>query len=199
MSRRYTHEDTAEIKRKLTALLPASVTCMATLTRDGWGLTLSVCGPQQCHAYEFGPGLNDIQILRVSEQWKGGTYAPPMPAPGSSTITEAQSLAHFVDNRNELMQWVREGKRGSRVVYFRGNLAQFRADAPKDVVRLQSKNDQKVKPDNLEAGERVSLTRIQNTLDMLEAINTLQVAGLIDVAQQRMADNTGFVYYAAKR
>ena len=64
MSRRYTHEDTAETKRKLTALLPASVTCMATLIRDGWGLALSVCGEQQCHTYDFGPGLNDIQILR---------------------------------------------------------------------------------------------------------------------------------------
>lgn len=199
MSRRYSFEDISTTERKLAALLPASVTCRATLQKDGWGLALSVCGEQQCHTYEFGPGLNDIQILRVSDQWKDGIYAPPVLAPGSSTITEAQSLAHFVDNRNELMQWVREGKRGSRVVYFRGNLAQFRADAPKDVVRLQSKNDQKVKPDNLEAGERVQLNRIQGTLDMLEAIGTLQVAGLIDVAQQRMADNTGFVYYAAKR
>lgn len=194
MTQRYTHDSRAWAQRILGALLPEGVTANIILLRDGWGMNITVCGKSDCRPYEFGPGLTEYHLIRLADLWKTGDYvAPPEPA------TTPDALGHFVDTADDLRAWVRPAKRGQRVVYFTGNLAQFRADASKQVVALQAKGDEKISGFGNSAAERVTLTNLQARLALLAAVNTLMEASMIELTQLRMSDGTGFTYYAVKR
>lgn len=195
MSQRYTHENRAWVKRTLSALLPEGVTADVSLLRDGWQMQVTVCGPKSCHPYEFAPGLTELHLIRLAEQWKTGDRVPP---PHDDKATP-EALGSMVDTADELRAWARSSKKGQRVIYFTGNLAQFRADTAKAVVTLQAKGDEKISGNGLSAAERVKLTSMQGKLSLLEAVNTLQVASMIELTQARLTDGQGFIYYAVKR
>jgi hypothetical protein len=193
MTRRYTFDDLGETKRKLAALLPQGVTATATLMRDGWAMQVTVCGRDTCRPYDFGPGLTDLSLFRVADQWKTGEWVKPL-ADSFVAVT-----GQFVDSRNELMVWFNSAKRGERIVYFTGRLAEFRAEAPKQIVSLQALADQSRTGKPLGTADRVKLMDLQAKMDLLEAVQHLNSASLLDLTQMRMTDGVGFTYYAVKR
>ena len=196
MTTRYTHETRAWAQKTLGALLPDGVEADIALLRDGFQMIVTLCGAKGCERYEFPPGLTEYHLFRLAEQWKTGE--PVVPLSGADRTLE--KLGHFVDTPDEMRAWVRSAKRGQRVVYFTGNLAEFRDDAPKQIVKLQAKGDEKISGNGLSAAERVKLTGLQNRLRLLTDINTMQLAGLIDLTQAHIgAEFGGFTYYAVKR
>lgn len=195
MTQRYTHESRAWAQRILGALLPEGVTANVTLLREGWGIDVTICGKSACRSYEFAPGLTEYHLIQTANQWKTGD----MVLPATAEPRAADSIGLFVDTVEDLQAWVRTARRGQRVVYFTGNLAQFRSDASKEVVTLQARGDEKASGNGITAAERLRLTTLQVRLAMLAAVSTLQNAGMIDLTQLRMSDGTGFTYYAVKR
>ncbi len=194
MTRRYTHDDSQEVRRKTQALLPEGVTCTTTLMRDGWQLNIVVCGAKTCHTYEFGPGITDLHMLKVSAQWKNGDREVSL-----VTSDDIKATGHYVDNKGELTHWARTSRPGERVVYFRGNLAQYRADAGPRMVALQTLADASRTGKPLPPHERVELMDLQNRQELLEAVQHLSMAAVISLVQERMSDGQGFTYYAVKR
>lgn len=195
MTQRYTHETRAWASRILAALLPEGVTANVTLLREGWGMNITICGKSACHTYEFAPGISEYHLIRVADQWKTGDMVLSL----DQEPRAPDAIGLFVDTVEHLQAWVRTAKRGQRVVYFTGNLAQFRSDASKEVVTLQARGDEKPSGNGITAAERVRMTTMQVRLAMLAAVSTLQNAGMIDLTQLRMSDGAGFTYYAVKR
>lgn len=195
MTTRFTHQTRGWAKQILAALLPSTVTSDIALYRDGWEMKITICGTKSCHTYEFVPDLSEFQLIKLADQWKTGERVAPI----ITEATASQPLGNFVDTADELRAWVRTAKKGQRVIYFMGNLAQFRTDTSKKVVELQARGDSKASGNGLSAAERVQLTSMQGRLTLLESINTLQVANMIELTQARMSDGQGFTYYAVKR
>lgn len=195
MTTRFTHETRQWAKQILAALLPSTASVDIALYRDGWQMKITICGKNECHLYELTPPLTEFQLVSIANQWKTGErVAPPL-----SENTAGNRLGSIVETADDLKTWVRSARKGQRVIYFLGNLAQFRVDASKEVVALQAKGDSTASGNGLSAAERVLLTKLQTTTALLVDINTLQLAGMIEVTQARMADGEGFVYYATKR
>ena len=195
MTRRYTHDDSQEVRRKTQALMPEGVECTATLLRDGWQLNLVVCGRTSCHTYEFGPGITDLHMVKVAGQWKSGDRdVSHIPA-----ADDVKTTGQFADNRDEMTYWARTARVGDRVVYFRGNLAQFRAEAGPRIVALQAQADASRTGKPLPPQEHVTLMDLQAKQDLLEAVQHLSRANVVSLVQERLADGTGFTYYAVKR
>lgn len=197
MTRRYVFADISRATRVLGALVPDGVSVNSSIIRDGFGVSISVCGLAGCYSYEFGPGVTDTHLLKISEQWETGSRVESTYEPFDPTLAVAQ--VRFIETKDAITAWMREAKKGSRVVYFKGELAQYRADAPRRLVRLQAKADNLPAGETLDTHERIELAKIQRLLELLEAVQHLHQANMIEMVQLRMTDGTGTVYYAAKR
>jgi hypothetical protein len=196
MSRRYEFSDVQRVNRTLDALVPEGVKVVTTLVEDGYGLVVTVCGAKTCANYSFGPGATEHNLLKVAEQWKTGEQAPLSP---SFDPQMANGTTRFINTKEELIAWVRTAKKGERVIYFHGELAQARYDMPRQRVAIMARSDALPPGKTLEPFERVRLQKISETLEMLEAIGQLQSSNLIEPVQLRMTDGTGYTYYAARK
>jgi hypothetical protein len=160
-------------------------------------MAITVCGRSQCLPYEFGPGLDNRHLLQIADQWKTGERVVQSASTFDPMLEVAQ--VRFIEDADSLTAWVRTARKGNRVIYFRGEIAQFRYEAPRRLARLLAKADELPAGKSLETHERIDVATIQRQLALLEAVNHLHMANMIEMVQLRMTDGTGTVYYAAKR
>lgn len=199
MSRRYEYQDAARAAVVLKAMLPEGIAVTATLTRDGWEMSIAVCGSSECKSFEFGPGITDHHLVTLAESWATGDYvAPAEPATHGLSALQSQS----VETAEQLISWARNAKHGARAIYFRGELAQFRYDGPRQLREksaMLEKINVKNKKDPDVARLRVQVNQLQTTLELLVAVERLREASVIVLMQLRLTDGSGCVYFAVKR
>lgn len=198
MMRPYDFKDVGRVTRILQALLPETVKVLAQATRGGWIMSITLCGKASCETYEIKPNMNDRELLSLSLVWATGEFVAP-PKGEDKSVVAAIAADRHITSRNDFISWSRESKHASKIVYFHGNLAQFRFDAPRRVVQLQALSDKSRPSKPRPVDERIELSALQERLSLLEAINNIQRANVIDVFQVKSPDGSGATYYAVKR
>lgn len=193
MGRLYTANDTAHAMRVLRALLPQGVTAAATVAEKGWELRIVVCGKTECRTYKFNTGIEDRHLLRIAGWWETGVEVP-----SDAPVIEARS-APALKSSDEMRLWLASARPGQRAVYFRGDLTQWRHDTSKRLVALQAIVDSARSEYERKARERAELQSIQDTRDLLDAVDTAQRRAIVSLVQERLSDGAGAVYYAVRR
>jgi hypothetical protein len=191
--------DISRTQRIMQALLPEGVVVNTSAIRDGWELSVVICGKKSCHTYEFQRSLTDKHLLFVAETWATGEHIQPISGQDVSDLNRKALASKHIGNRNDFATWCRESRRGAKVSYFIGELSRFRFDAPRRIVKLQALNDKAKKVQPRPTSEQVELAALQETLDLLDAVNKLHAAAAIEMVQHRAPDGTGATYYAVKR
>jgi hypothetical protein len=192
--RQFTHGEISRTTNVLKALLPPGVSCSTTSINTGWQLSISVCG-DTCKVYNVHPGsLSDKLLLDIAAEWSAdGTYLPRA-APGSAA-SHARDVIEITSTQ-QLTTWTRQAQHGARAIYHRGQLAQFRHDTQREIVRLQAREDQ----GKLRSADRVHLQNLQDSLELIEAVGVLHQARKIELVQVRLPDGSGgATYYAVKK
>lgn len=197
MKTRFSPDDVSRTSRIMRALLPTGFDVICQSVSDGWEMSVSICGPEGCNESRFTRSMTDRHLLILAECWKTGH---PVRSGDEFYALERQAMvAQSVTLANDLMGWLRTAPKGDKVQYFRGNLAQFRFDAPRRIVQLQSLADRATKKHPRPTSEADELTRLQEQQDLIAKVQHLADANLVMVVQNRIPDGSGATYYAIKR
>lgn len=213
MPRTYTHADAETAHRKVSALLRhhGCVRVHSGVYNDGRTLGIVVADRKNrvSRLYEFGlagktdqspgsqgPDLTDLALLQICNEWETGS---PVASAYTAPMTVAGPAAVEVTTREAFLSWLRAAKPGDMSLYFRGELASFRASAPARIVALQAKSDAARPSQPRPAAEGLEIDRLQTALDLLSSIFAMRDAGMISPTQRRNVDGAGMIYYATKR
>lgn len=199
MTRKYVYQDAARAAGILKALLPTGLDCSVSLVRDGWEARVTVCGQTGCETFDFNLGLTDHHLVDLADCWKTGSYVRPA-GQQSTALNAMRSLS--VETPEQMIAWARSARKGEKVIYFRGELAQFRFDAPRKIRdksdlldRIKSKN----KKDADVARLRTEVRQLEDQNQLLVAVERLREASVIVLMQLRLTDGSGCVYFAVKK
>lgn len=174
--------DNDRVLRILSALLPDSDVQVVVM---GENLAVTVCRDHDCETFVVPPTITSAELVARF----GGEPAATQPESSSPSVVVIRSV-------EDLTGWMKTAPRGARARYFVGNLAQFRHEAPGQVIRLQSEAEKM-------AGTRQSvresrILNIQETQQVLTAIDHLLGAEAIRLVQARLTDGAGTAYYIVK-
>lgn len=197
MLRPFDFNDTGRVMRVLRALLPTDVSVLAQAANGGWVLNVTLCGKTACEVYQFKPTMSDRELLALSMAWETGEFVAP-PDGEDKRLMAAIAVDIHLTTRNDFIAWARDAKHGAKVVYFKGLLSQFRYDAPRRIVALQRLSDEARPSNPTPVEQRVELADLQERLSLLEAVNNLQKARVVEMVQTKAPDGSGATYYAVK-
>lgn len=196
---RFTPDEVSRTSRIMRALLPETCHVICQAVSDGWEMSVSICGTEGCNVVRFTRSMTDRHLLILAERWKTGRLDPDRTSDEPYSLERQAMVAQSVTLANDLMGWLRTAPKGDKVQYFRGNLAQFRFDAPRRIVQLQSLADRATKKHPRPTSEADELTRLQEQQDLIAKVQHLADANLVMVVQNRIPDGSGATYYAIKR
>jgi hypothetical protein len=185
----YSDAAVSQASRKLNAILADGVTAWVRTSGGRDRLAISVtnsAGMTWLYEFTTEPALSDAAIVDIANEWRTGTLAdlPSLPA---------------MRDKGAFLDWARSAKPGQTVVYFTGELAQFRATAPQRILQLQRLADQARPAAPRPPGEAIELARLQDAIELIQAATTLQQSETVALTQRRSADGKGWMYCATRR
>lgn len=198
-----------DAKRTVQALLPSHLRVEVSVLNYGRAMGIAVISGNYVDgmAYNFGmmpnteaslgrelPDFDRAAALRIADDWRTGAYLPAAPA----AARQVGPNIPIITTRDGLVEWVTSAKKGAQCCYFKGNLAQFRNDAPGQIVALQKKHDgRKGKADPL-AADRVRESTLRRTLELVDHTRKLFNAGMITFSQRREGKEGETIYLATR-
>ena len=202
MARSFSHDDAVAVASKIMALVPTTLDVHGLVYNDGLTLALIIGNPLgDKHLYEFGwtgrtddadgaPALapTDDLLLKIAAAWRSGS---------PSHVISTAPVARDVHSAMEFEHWIKTAKSGHQAIYFRGHLAQFREDAHKRLLQLQTLADKARGWAARPAREVVQVQLIQQQLDLLEAV-TLASSRELVMLTQRKTTGEGAIYCATR-
>lgn len=194
----FTHTDCQRFKKVLEALLPENVQSSVTVGQGGLALSLVLCGPESCKTFQYGPALSENDLFLLSKCWTTGEYVPP------DSMADRQALARAtpvlsITTRQAFFAWFQLAKPGSRIIYFKGRLAQYRHDAGARLVCLQAMEDHSVPSRPRPTAERIERLQLEEQKFLLSEIDRLLRSGKIEVTQAKLPNDSGSIYFGIKR
>lgn len=209
LPRRYTHADAQEAQRKLQAMLPGNVKVHSGVYNDSMTLGLVVANRSKVsRLYEFGligqsetaPGkfgadISNMALLEIASDWANGHPSAKPDAPQ----TTAEPYTQEIKDRDEFLAWFRASKPGAKTLYFRGEVAEFRHEAPLRIAHLQKLSDNAKPSAPRPPSESVEINQLQDTLELLQTVTTMSESKLIDLTKRRAVEGDGWICYATKK
>ena len=182
-----------QMRRIVEAIVPHQCSVHTASINQGWKVSLTICGTQSCHSYNIEPPLNREAIVRLAAAWETGNYAfaPLAPKPADKVIAAR--------NSGDLVVWARKAQSGQRIVYFEGELAQFRQTANTKLRKLHTESDRRTEKTKRWAKKATIMDRLQDQIDLLGVVERLRQANVIDLVQKRKPDGSGAVYFAVRK
>ena len=181
-----------QMRRLVEAVIPHVCSVQSMAVDAGNRATLVICGSGECKSYTLHPPMNREAILRIASAWETGAYQARQDAP--RPVEKIQ----WVQNASDLVVWARSAKKDRRVAYFDGSVATFRHTGGRQLRALRIESEKRNGKTRGWAKDAMIMERLQERLDLLESVERLRQAGVIDLVQQRKADGEA-IYFAVRK
>ena len=183
-----------DAKRLVRSLLGEGFDVEVCVLNYGRTLWIGVRGPHREEAtYEYGwrgktekfagepgPDFSAAHALSIAADWGTGRYVP------RDTGARRQPTVPIVDSVTGLLEWLHNKKLGHACVYYRGDLAHFRAFAGPRIAYLQKIIDSSIaKRKKPSAATRFEATQLIKTTELLTHVQRLYESHVITLSQRR--------------
>lgn len=116
---------------------------------------------------------------------------------GNEFVEVEKKLTRKFDNRGDFMAWIRRADHGEVAIYFVGELAHFRQEAPLRLRELESLADAAKPSKPRPPGEAIEMENLRNQLELAQSVSLLAESKLLHLTQKRRPEGGSF--YIATR
>lgn len=200
----YGPDDITSACRMIGGLVPSGVRVMASVVNAGVTLKVLVQSGIDLATYEFGwtgrsatspgkpaPVFGRAAANIIADEWETGRH---LPVANRADNHANHAAPEWVRSRQELTGWLVGSKNNNvAVVYFAGNLADYRAKAHKRLVEINRIEDKGSGRMPLRASLRRERAQIERVQELLQTIDKLYKNGTITLSQRRAGTETHYL------